>query len=368
VEPAVFLDRDQTLIANHGDLGDPQQVRLLPGVPEGLRALRRAGYRLVVVTNQGGVARGRYGEDDVDRVHERIAELVDELAGERDLIDRFYYCPYHPDAVLDEYRREHPWRKPHPGMLLQAARDMKLDLGVSWMVGDQVRDVTAGRAAGCRTILVGGGPDLADEARPTEAAADFADAVRIILRTGEPRSAADGPGGGDHRPPVVGDEAAPDGRTDAGRDRTPQAAAAATAGRPGGPSAVATVDDAATPPTVAVAPRAEARPGAAVRGRAAMRPARPGGRGERVRTELEAIDELRRAVGDLAEELRAERLERLDFGPFVLGAGLAQLLAVLLAVLGIMQPATGEVLLKWIGGAILAQLLVIALLLMDRRA
>ncbi len=187
VEPVVFLDRDNTLIANDGDLGDPTRVALLEGVPEGLVRLRDAGYRLVVVTNQGGVARGRYGEEDVDRVHREIAGLVDGAAGRRGLIDRFYYCPYHPEAALPEYRREHPWRKPRPGMLLQAARDLGLDLATSWMIGDQPRDITAGRAAGCRTVLVGGAePDQDPEAEPTACAADFTEAVDLLLATGRP--------------------------------------------------------------------------------------------------------------------------------------------------------------------------------------
>ncbi|MAC18188.1 MAG: hypothetical protein CMJ23_00630 [Phycisphaerae bacterium] len=185
VDPVIFLDRDNTLIANDGDLGDPTRVALLEGVPEGLLRLRDAGYRLVVVTNQGGVARGRYGEEDVDRVHREIAGLLDQAAGRRGLIDRFYYCPYHPEATLPEYRREHPWRKPRPGMLLQAARDLALDLSASWMIGDQPRDIDAGRAAGCRTVLVGNA-EADDQTPPTAVAADFTEAVDLVLAAGKP--------------------------------------------------------------------------------------------------------------------------------------------------------------------------------------
>src|SRR5262245_3812749 len=141
VQPAVFLDRDNTLIHNDSGLGDPEQVRLCEGVPTGLRSLRESGYSLVVVTNQAGVARGKFTEADVDSVHQRIATLVDAQARSFGLIDRFYYCPYHPDGTVDEYRRDHPWRKPHPGMILQAARDMGIDLAESWMIGDQERDI-----------------------------------------------------------------------------------------------------------------------------------------------------------------------------------------------------------------------------------
>lgn len=185
VDHVVFLDRDNTLIANDGDLGDPAQVALLDGVPEGLCRLRDAGYRLVVVTNQGGVARGRYEEEDVDRVHREISALLDRTTKRKGLVDRYYYCPYHPDATRPEYRREHPWRKPQPGMLLQAARDLGLDLPGSWLIGDQSRDIEAGRAAGCRTVLIGGlGPE--PTATPTAIATDFTDAVDQILTTGEP--------------------------------------------------------------------------------------------------------------------------------------------------------------------------------------
>lgn len=185
VDPVIFLDRDNTLIANDGDLGDPTRVSLLEGVPEGLLRLREAGYRLVVVTNQGGVARGRYGEEDVDKVHREIAGLLDQAAGRRGLIDRFYYCPYHPEAILPEYRREHPWRKPRPGMLLQAARDLALDLSASWMIGDQPRDIEAGRAAGCRTVLVGDA-EVDNQTQPTAAATDFTEAVDLVLAAGKP--------------------------------------------------------------------------------------------------------------------------------------------------------------------------------------
>ncbi|MEM1207848.1 MAG: HAD-IIIA family hydrolase [Planctomycetota bacterium] len=152
-KPAVFLDRDNTLIRNDGDLGDPEKVELLQGVSTAVASLRGLGYRIVVVTNQGGVARGKYGESDVKAVHQRVAELVEGGAnGAR--IDAFYYCPYHPQGRLKQYMREHPNRKPSPGMLLEAAADLDLDLSRSWMIGDQMRDVQAGSAAGCRTVLL----------------------------------------------------------------------------------------------------------------------------------------------------------------------------------------------------------------------
>ena len=156
---AVFLDRDNTIIHNDGDLGDPDQVRLIQGAATAIASLCGLGYKIIVVTNQGGVARGKYTEDDVLLVHERIDELVREGAnGAR--IERFYYCPYHPRGTVEAYCCEHPSRKPNPGMLLQAAEDLKIDLSQSWTIGDQVRDVQAGAAAGTRTILLRNDADL----------------------------------------------------------------------------------------------------------------------------------------------------------------------------------------------------------------
>lgn len=176
MHPAVFLDRDNTLIANDGDLGDPEGVVLLEGVREGLGRLHRGGFRLVVVTNQGGVARGRYDEAAVRAVHDRLQELT----GRPPL--SFYYCPFHPGGTVPEYAREHPWRKPAPGMLREAANRESLDLESSWMIGDQPRDAEAGRAAGCRTILLADPTYAGGEA--DHVAADFLEAVDLVLGDG----------------------------------------------------------------------------------------------------------------------------------------------------------------------------------------
>ena len=180
---AVFLDRDNTLIDNDGDLGDPDQVRLLAHVAPALARLRDAGYVLVVVSNQGGVARGAYGETDVEAVNRRIASLVDEATGRCGLIDRFYFCPFPPEGTVEPYRREHPWRKPQPGMLHAARQDLGLDLEQSWLVGDQSRDVAAGRAAGCATILISADPAAVADAQPTAVARTLSEAADIILKS-----------------------------------------------------------------------------------------------------------------------------------------------------------------------------------------
>lgn len=149
---AAFLDRDNTIIENDGDLGDPSKVVLIQGAASAIASLRGLGYKIVVITNQGGVARGKYGEADVEAMHRRINEILHETSNTK--IDRFYYCPYHPEGTVEKYRREHPWRKPQPGMFLQAAKDMEIDLSQSWTIGDMMRDVEAGAAAGTRTILL----------------------------------------------------------------------------------------------------------------------------------------------------------------------------------------------------------------------
>lgn len=188
INAAVFIDRDNTLIANDGDLGDPQQVRLLRGAASAVASLKGLGYRIVVVTNQGGVARGKYGEDDVRAVHERISEVIHATTGLR--IDRFYYCPFHPEGTVKKYRREHPWRKPQPGMLLEAARELDLDLSRCWMIGDQMRDVAAGKAAGVRTILLTGSrPEGGDDDQSAVAERAQSDGA---LTQPAPTDAADG--------------------------------------------------------------------------------------------------------------------------------------------------------------------------------
>lgn len=178
---AVFLDRDNTIIHNEGDLGDPALVRLVRGAAHAIGSLQHLGFHIIVVTNQGGVARGAFTEDDVQKVHQRIADLIHEVSGAA--IDRFYYCPYHPDGTIPEYTREHPWRKPQPGMLLQAAADLHLDLEQSWMVGDQPRDIVAGQAAGVQTILLDPtGAHAGGDVRPDYRVTTIAEAAAMIAQ------------------------------------------------------------------------------------------------------------------------------------------------------------------------------------------
>ncbi|MCB9851575.1 MAG: HAD-IIIA family hydrolase [Phycisphaerales bacterium] len=178
--PAVFVDRDNTLIADPGYLRDPNQIRILPGVPDAVKRLREAGFVVVIVTNQSGVARGYFTENELRIVHERLQELLAEKGA---AVDAIYYCPFLPGraAVVEEYRDDSELRKPKPGMILKAAEDMRLDVTQSWMVGDSARDVQAGNAAGCRTILLGSGATDPD-ARPHHTMSNFPAAADFILR------------------------------------------------------------------------------------------------------------------------------------------------------------------------------------------
>ena len=151
--PAIFLDRDGTLIADVGYVRHPDDVRLLPGAADALKRFRDLGFRLVVVSNQSGVARGLFTDHQLQEIHQRLEQV---LASDGVRLDAAYYCPYlpGPEAVVEMYRRDSELRKPRPGMLLKAAQEHDLDLAGSWMIGDSPRDVEAGRRAGCRTILL----------------------------------------------------------------------------------------------------------------------------------------------------------------------------------------------------------------------
>jgi D-glycero-D-manno-heptose 1,7-bisphosphate phosphatase len=161
--PAIFLDRDGTLNVDVGFTHRVEDLRLLEGVVEGLRKFEQMGFQLVITTNQSGVARGYFDER---AMHDFNAALVERLRAEGVSIAAF-----HPTEGQGEYRRDSPLRKPNPGMILAAATDHDLELAASFAIGDKLSDVAAGRAAGCRTILLAGGGHMAAESG--QAAADF---------------------------------------------------------------------------------------------------------------------------------------------------------------------------------------------------
>lgn len=178
MRPAVFLDRDGTLIDEVGHLGDPDGVVIIPGVPDALRRLADAGYARIVISNQGGVARGFFTEQDVRAVCARTAEM---LAADGATIDAWYHCPHHPD-----FGDPCECRKPLPGLLHRAAAEHGIDLTRSWMVGDHLVDVQAAQAAGARPIKVLTGHGMLHEDGEVGAdvpvLADLPAAVEHILR------------------------------------------------------------------------------------------------------------------------------------------------------------------------------------------
>lgn len=152
--PTIFLDRDGTLNEEVHYLHRPEDLRFLPTVAKALSLWNRAGFRVVVVTNQAGVARGYYGEEEVCRLHTWMNQC---LAREGAHIDQFYYCPHHPEHGVGEYRRQCHCRKPDIGMFEQAEADEAVDREHSYMIGDKWIDIEAGFRFGVHTALVGTG-------------------------------------------------------------------------------------------------------------------------------------------------------------------------------------------------------------------
>jgi len=174
---AVFLDKDGTLIDDVPYNVDPRRMTLKPGTVGGLRRLSRLGYRLLVVSNQPGVAQGRFEVGALEPVRQRLAQLLSEQGVH---MEGFYFCPHGPDEGCD-------CRKPLPGMLFKAAAEHQVDLAASWMIGDILDDVEAGGRAGCRTILIDNGNEtlwLRSVLRtPTWIASDLDAAAQLIQAT-----------------------------------------------------------------------------------------------------------------------------------------------------------------------------------------
>ncbi|HEY0022554.1 MAG TPA: HAD family hydrolase [Longimicrobium sp.] len=175
---AVFLDKDGTLVDDVPYNVDPVLIRLTRGAGEGLRMLRDAGFRLFVVSNQSGVARGFFAEEALGPVEARVRELLRDEGVE---IEAFRWCPHHPEGTVDRYRIACDCRKPRPGMITSLAAEHGIDLARSWMIGDTPADIQAGRLAGCRTILVGGRADADPALTPDHGVGDLAEAAQIIV-------------------------------------------------------------------------------------------------------------------------------------------------------------------------------------------
>ena len=168
----MFLDRDGTMIADVGYLDALDRVEFYPWTVDAIRALNRARLAVVVVTNQSGIARGRFTEAFVEDTHRHIQAHL-EAGGAR--VDAYYYCPHHPAGVAEEFARRCECRKPGRGMIDRAVDDLGLDAGKSFVVGDKWLDVQLGRAVGARALLVRTGSGAAEERRPLDGVA--ADAI-----------------------------------------------------------------------------------------------------------------------------------------------------------------------------------------------
>lgn len=148
--PALFLDRDGVINIDHAYVHRREDFEFVDGIFDLVAAAKRVGYWVVIVTNQAGIGRGYYTEDDFHRLMQWVAE---QFAAHGGVIDKTYFCPDHPEHGVGRYKRHSPFRKPGPGMILQAARELPIDLGRSILVGDKRSDIEAGVAAGVGTLL-----------------------------------------------------------------------------------------------------------------------------------------------------------------------------------------------------------------------
>lgn len=188
---AVFLDKDGTLVEDVPYNVDPERIRFLPGVAEGLRMLAEEGFRLAVVSNQPGIALGYFSESALEAAERRLNEMFED-AGAR--LEGFYYCPHDPKGTVPAYAAECNCRKPLPGLIQRAAGEMKVALRDSWMIGDILNDVEAGNAAGVKTVFINNGHETEWQFTPRRlpdlVAEDFEEAAAMITGKREPVEAA----------------------------------------------------------------------------------------------------------------------------------------------------------------------------------
>ena len=191
MDGAVFLDRDGVInelvyYAEHGVVDSPftaQQFKLIPGASEAIKMFHELGFKVIIASNQPGMAKGYFSQETFDSIRQRMS---DELAEEGASFEAEYYCFHHPEAKVEGLKANCGCRKPKPGLLLQAAKNLKIDLCQSWMIGDGLTDIQAGKSAGCRTILLGRMKcelcRLMDDqdARPDYVAANLLEAANLI--------------------------------------------------------------------------------------------------------------------------------------------------------------------------------------------
>jgi D-glycero-D-manno-heptose 1,7-bisphosphate phosphatase len=176
--PALFLDRDGVINVDRGYVHDPDQFEFIAGIFNLARfAANDLGWPIVVVSNQSGIGRGYFNE----RTYQDLTRwMCDRFEAENAQITRVYHCPYHPEHGIGPYRTDHPWRKPRPGMILQAASDLALDLPRSVLIGDALSDIEAGASAGIRLRICLGSRDTCSGAPPHEVVANLTEALALM--------------------------------------------------------------------------------------------------------------------------------------------------------------------------------------------
>lgn len=183
MKKAIFIDKDGTLIQDVPYNVDPEKIVLEQYAGMALQLFQEQGYMLVVITNQSGVARGYFKEEQLEGVQKKINALLRDY---NVLLDGFFYCPHHPEGTISPYAINCNCRKPGPGMLQTAAEQLGVDLTQSWMIGDILHDVEAGNQAGCRSLLINNGHEtewiINPQRTPTYIASDLLDAAQFITK------------------------------------------------------------------------------------------------------------------------------------------------------------------------------------------
>lgn len=343
--PAVFFDRDNTLIVGNDYLGDPNDIKLVAGAAAAVAKCRAMGFATVVVSNQSGVARGMFSEDDVRACNARMDQLLLEH-NPAAVIDRHEYCPFHPEAKVEAYKQDSFLRKPKPGMILAAADAMALDLARSWVVGDAPRDIAAGKAAGCRTVLIID-PSLAPSPAALEAGTvrpDFTvttliEAVEIIAKQTHRHE----------RPPAAEEPSAP----------TPAPVVATAPVQSTRPAPVATTPKPAHAPSPA--PKPESKPEPHPRREVPVRH-----EPTNANVDLSRLELLMQQV--LVELKKANESQHDDFSISKLVAGITQVLALAAVFLAYFLYRTDvNALHSWLLVSVFLQVFTIALLIMSRQ-
>jgi D-glycero-D-manno-heptose 1,7-bisphosphate phosphatase len=350
---AIFFDRDNTLIQCDGYLGDCAKVVLVDGAADAIARARKLGFAAVVISNQSGVARGYFTEETVHAVNARMDELLVEQNPQA-IIDRHEFCPYHPQATVETYRQDSPLRKPAPGMILEAAEKLALDLPNSWVIGDAPRDIEAGRAAGCRTILFTDSNLAASSAasEPAKAEPDYVvsslrEALDYIERQCDVVL----------RPPEA----------DADRTAAPPAASASAAPPPALRSASdsqSALESSAKPHVTAIDPPIEQPEPAGGSARysagSSSRDSSPRSDPRNEKTEALLVEMLR-------EMRRAKELPHTDFSVTKMLAGVAQILVLAVLLVAYLNRADPASLVPMMLLALTLQTMTIALLIMERQ-